>query len=399
MFFLLENNTTDNRMMDKGGIRLSQVSQRGDNKRWEVQGRVRCDKVTKRLVRRLLPGEIAVIQHADLDELAADSLIEARVAAVINTAPSMSGRYPNRGPLRLLQAGVPLIDVKEQFLKHMAEGDWLLLRNGEIYKQARFLTAGILWTRDKVLRRMHEAERNGTLALRHFIDNTLCYARQEKHVFLEWIPPLSLCTPLRGRHALIVARGRNYRADLHALIPYICANRPVLIGVDGGADALLQIGLCPDVIVGDMDSVSDEALRKAKERVVHAYLDGYAPGLTRMQQLGLSALVIPAPGTSEDVAMLLADGHGAELIVAVGTHSYMIDFLEKGRNGMASTLLTRLRLGGKLVDAKGVSQIYSCCCGNAVHGQKDMMLHAFMPEMPLRRRDRHGCQCANPRLQ
>ncbi len=165
-------------------------------------------------------------------------------------------------------------------------------------------------------------------------------------------------TQLEGRHALIVVRGYDYREDLRALRPYIREYRPILIGVDGGADALVENGYTPDLIVGDMDSVSDEVLRCGAEVVVHAYADGHAPGLQRVQDLGVEAIVFPAAGTSEDVAMLLADEAGASLIVAVGTHATLVEFLDKGRQGMASTFLTRLRVGGKLVDAKGVSRLY-----------------------------------------
>jgi uncharacterized membrane-anchored protein len=121
---------------------------------------------------------------------------------------------------------------------------------------------------------------------------------------------------------------------------------------------LCEFGLQPDLIVGDMDSVSDETLRCGAEVVVHAYRDGNAPGLARVQELGIEPVVFPAAGTSEDVALLLADDKGASLIVAVGTHATLIEFLDKGRAGMASTFLTRLRVGGKLVDAKGVSRLY-----------------------------------------
>jgi uncharacterized membrane-anchored protein len=157
---------------------------------------------------------------------------------------------------------------------------------------------------------------------------------------------------------LVVVRGYDYREDLAVLRPYIREYRPILIGVDGGADALIEAGYRPDVIVGDMDSVSDHALRCGAEVVVHAYADGRAPGLQRVQDLGVAAVVFPAAGTSEDVALLLADEKGAELIVAVGTHATLVEFLDKGRQGMASTFLTRLRVGGKLVDAKGVSRLY-----------------------------------------
>jgi uncharacterized membrane-anchored protein len=165
-------------------------------------------------------------------------------------------------------------------------------------------------------------------------------------------------TKIAGRHCLIVVRGYDYKADLDVLRPYIREFKPVLIGVDGGADALVEAGYTPDMIVGDMDSVSDDVLRCGAEIVVHAYPDGRAPGMARVHQLGLPATPFPAAATSEDIAMLLADEKGASLIVAVGTHATLVEFLDKGRGGMASTFLTRLKVGGKLVDAKGVSRLY-----------------------------------------
>ena len=177
-----------------------------------------------------------------------------------------------------------------------------------------------------------------------------------------------------GGTSLIVVRGYHYREDLATLRPYIREYRPVLIGVDGGADALLEAGYRPDLIVGDMDSVSDDALtlRRRDRRARLPRRPGARPGAGR-SELGSEAVVFPATGTSEDVAMLLADDKGAALIVAVGTHATLVEFLDKGRAGMASTFLTRLRVGSKLVDAKGVSRLYRsristlgrCCCSSS----------------------------------
>jgi len=157
---------------------------------------------------------------------------------------------------------------------------------------------------------------------------------------------------------LVVVRGHHHREDLVTLRSYIREFKPLMVAVDGGADTLLEAGYQPSLIVGDMDSVSDRGLMCGAELVVHAYPDGKAPGLARVKALGLDAVVCPAPGTSEDVALLLADQKGASLIVAVGTHNTLDEFLDRGRGGFSSTFLTRLRVGGKLVDAKGVSRLY-----------------------------------------
>jgi uncharacterized membrane-anchored protein len=205
---------------------------------------------------------------------------------------------------------------------------------------------------------MEEARAGLSDQLKSFVGNTLEYLEREHDLLLDRVGVPEIATPLEGRHCLIVVRGYHYREDIATLRPYIREYCPVLIGVDGGADALIEAGYTPHIVVGDMDSVSDRALRSGAELVVHAYRDGTAPGLARVDRLGLPSVIFPATGTSEDVAMLLADDKGASLIVAVGAHATLVEFLDKGRAGMASTFLTRLRVGGKLVDAKGVSRLY-----------------------------------------
>jgi uncharacterized membrane-anchored protein len=324
-----------------------------------MYGVARADRKTKHLVKRLQPGEIAVIQHVDLDEVAADALIAAKVQAVINTASSISGRYPNLGPLKLVRAGIPLLDEAPAELMHkLVEGQAISVIDNLIVQGDAVVGRAKVLDEEQVLAKMARAMVNVRSELRSFVENTLTYAQQEKNFFLGELPKLDLKTKIHGRHVLVVVRGPTYKEDLRAIATYIRDVKPVLIGVDGGADALDEAGFEPDLIVGDMDSVSDEALCSGAELIVHAYPDGRAPGIARIEALRLTAHVYPAPGTSEDVAMLLAHESGAELIVALGTHSNMIDFLEKGRRGMASTVLTRMRIGNKLVDAKGVSQLY-----------------------------------------
>lgn len=325
-----------------------------------LQGTVRADRKTKQLIKRLKPGEIALIHHVDLDEVAADGLIEAKVKAVVNTAPSISGKYPNIGPLKLVKAGIVLLDnAPADLMTRLDEGTNVTLIDNLITVGDNVLGKGQVLDEELVLAQMARAMSNIRVELGHFVENTLTYAQKEKGFFLSELPGLDLQTPLEGRHVLVVVRGPSYKEDLRAISTYIRDMKPALIGVDGGADALLEAGFRPDIIVGDMDSVSDQALGGGAELIVHAYPDGRAPGMERLQALGLQGHAYPAPGTSEDVAMLLAHEKGAELIVALGTHSNMIDFLEKGRRGMSSTVLTRMRIGNKLVDAKGVSLLYN----------------------------------------
>ena len=333
---------------------------RGGERLPGVVGPARIDKRTKRLTKRLRPGDVAVIDHVDLDRVAAEGLVSGGVAAVVNVAPSISGRYPNLGPEVLLAAGVPLVDATgPDIFAHVRDGDRVRVHGGEVYDDdGRVVATGTEQTPELLTAAMAEARAGLAVQLEAFAANTMEYLRRERELLLDGTGVPDIRTKLEGRHALVVVRGYDYRQDLVALRPYIREYHPILIAVDGGADALLEAGLRPDLIVGDMDSVSDEALRCGAEIVVHAYRDGTAPGLARVQDLGIEPVVFPAAGTSEDVALLLADDKGATLIVAVGTHATLVEFLDKGRAGMASTFLTRLRVGGKLVDAKGVSRLY-----------------------------------------
>jgi uncharacterized membrane-anchored protein len=324
-----------------------------------IAGVVRLDRRTKRLTGRLNSGDIAVIDHADLDRVSADSLVAAKVAAVINAQPSISGRYPNLGPDVLIAAGIPLIDnVGSGIFGALKEGTRIRVEGDTVFVLDEPVAKGTLQSAESIAEQMAEAKTGLSAQLEAFAANTMEYMRRERGLLLDGVGVPEIRTSFEGRHALIVVRGYDYKADLRALRAYIREFRPVLVGVDGGADALREVGLTPHVIVGDMDSISDATLRCGAEIIVHAYPDGRAPGLPRVQDLGISPVLFPAAGTSEDIAMLLADEKGASLIVAVGTHATLIEFLDKGRAGMASTFLTRLRLGGKLVDAKGVSRLY-----------------------------------------
>lgn len=325
----------------------------------KIKAPIRIDRKTKNLAKRLTGGEIAVINHIDIDEVAANSLVEGKVRAIINVDQSISGRYPNKGPSILSKKNIPILDnVGMSVFETLKEGDYIEIIDNKIYYEDKEIGEGELLDGAKIKEKLKICYDNLGNELDLFIDNTIEYAKKEKGFILGDLEIPKMETKFKNKHALVVVRGHNYKEDLSTIISYIEEVKPVLIGVDGGGDALLEFGYIPDMIVGDMDSISDECLKKCKEIVVHAYPDGRAPGLKRMEELGLKATVFPAPGTSEDIAMLIAYEYGAELIVALGTHSNMIDFLEKGRKGMASTFLVRLKIGSKLIDAKGVSLLY-----------------------------------------
>lgn len=325
-------------------------------------GTARVDRRTKNLLQRLEPGEIAVIDHEDIDRMAAEGLVQRRPRAVINASRSSTGRYPNLGPLLLCSAHIPVIDDCGPDVMTMAEGTRVVLDGQEIWRltgnQRELVAKGRLLTLEEAEKTLDRSKQSIAAELERFAENTIEYVRDERDVLLEAARLPEVRTDFHGRQVLIVVRGYDYKQDLAALASYIREVDPLLIGVDGGADALMDAGLKPAMVIGDMDSVTTEALLSGAELVVHAYPGGHAPGLERVEALGLECVTYEASGTSEDIVMLLAYERGAELIVAVGSHANLIEFLDKGRKGMASTFLTRLRVGPILVDAKGVGRLY-----------------------------------------
>jgi uncharacterized membrane-anchored protein len=312
------------------------------------------------LVKRLRPGEVAVIDHVDIDRIAAEELIEAGVVAVLNAAPSSSGRYPNAGPLMLARAGIVLVDAPDaKLFDFLKDGDRVRITGGTIYVGDEEVAQGRPLQVAELEREMQEHRQRIDEALGEFAENTVAHVREETDLLTGNIAFPPTRASFRDRHVLIVVRGDRHRRDLKALRAYIRDVRPLIVAVDGGADGILEAGLKPDMILGDMDSASDAALRCGAELIVHAYPDGRAPGRERLVDAGLDHQVIPAAGTSEDVAMLMAYEKGATLIVSVGAHFNLVEFLDRKRGGMSSTFLTRLRIGERLVDAKGVSRLYT----------------------------------------
>jgi uncharacterized membrane-anchored protein len=332
-----------------------------------LAGPVRPGRRTKLLVRHLVRGDIALIDHLDIDRVSAEELIAAGAVAVLNCSPSSSGSYPNLGPQLLVEAGIVLVDLPDDaLLQRLSDGDPLVIRiapaagslTAEVLRKGELLANGEVLDLERVcaeteLRRQEIGE-----ALERFAHNTIDHMREERELLAGRIKLPRFATDFRDRSTLVVVRGVGHQRDLRALRPFIRDMRPVIVAVDGGAAALLEEGLKPDMIVGDMDSAGEAALRCGAELVVHSYPDGRAPGRERLEQMGLSFKLVPAPGTSQDVAMLLAAEKGARLIVSVGSQFNLVEFLDRNRDGMSSTFLTRLRIGEILVDAKGVSRLY-----------------------------------------
>jgi uncharacterized membrane-anchored protein len=325
----------------------------------QVEGIARLGKRTKHLVKRLKPGDVAIIDHEDLDRVSAEELVACGVKAVVNAARSSSERYPNMGPLLLASAGVLLVDAPgAPVFERLKDGDRIVVRGGDIRRDDELIATGEV-QEPVALRQLNDDRRREIgEALEAFARNTVEHMIEERELLVGKLELPRFDTDFRDRPALVVVRGVDHKRDLRALRPYVRDVKPVIVAVDGGADALVEHGFKADMIVGDMDSVSDRTLRMGAELVVHAYPDGRAPGRERVQELGLPHKIVPAPGTSQDIAMLIAAEKGARLIVSVGSQYNLVEFLDKNRRGMSSTFLTRLRVGEILVDAKGVSRLY-----------------------------------------
>jgi uncharacterized membrane-anchored protein len=323
-----------------------------------IRGTARLGRRTKALVKRLGPDDIAVIDHRNLDRIAAEELAACGVRATVNASPSSDGSYPNTGPLTLVRAGVPLIDTRPDLFERLEDGDELEISGARILSGGIVVAEGRRLEANQLARDLDAQRARIDRALRDFTENTLAHLREEGGLLYGTIDLPETRTRFRDRHVLIVVRGTDHVRDLRALRAYIEDVNPILVGVDGGADAIVREGLVPDVILGDMDSAREATLRSGAELIVHAYPDGEAPGAERLRRLALPHTVVPSAGTSQDVAMLMACEKGASLIVSVGAHFNLVEFLGRRRGGMSSTFLTRLRIGETLVDAKGVSNLY-----------------------------------------
>ena len=324
-----------------------------------VSGVARLDRRATRLLQRLHPGDVAVIDVADLDRATADALIAAGVSAVINGQPSISGRYPNLGPEVLVAAGVPLLDsVGTDIFTSVKEGTRLRLDGAALYSGDNQVADGVRQDADSIAVAMADAKQGLSNQLASFAASAQQHMLREKELLLDGVGLPELRTRFAGRHVLLVARSYDFKTDLKSLKHYIREFRPVLVGIDGGADVLRDAGYRPDLVIGDMDAVSEAALREAGEVIAHANEHGRVDGLARVQDLRIEPIIFPTAGTSEDAAMLIAEAGRAKLVVTVGIRATLEEFLDAGRGGMASTVLTRLKLGGRLVDAKAAAQLF-----------------------------------------
>ena len=325
-----------------------------------LTGTARVDRNIDRLLRRVCPGDIVVLDVLDLDRITAEALVEADIAAVVNASPSVSGRYPNMGPEVLVNNGVTLIDeTGPDIFKKIKDGSKIRLYEGGVYAGERRLVRGTERTDHDIADLMREAKSGLAAHLEAFAGNTIEFIKSESPLLIDGIGIPDIDLDLRRRHVVIVADEDSATDDLRSLKPFIKEYQPVLIGVGSGADVLRKAGYRPQLIVGDPEQISTEALKCGAHVVLPADADGHAPGLERIQDLGVGAMTFPAAGSPADLALLLADHHGAALLVTAGHRANIETFFDRTRqDSNPSTFLTRLRVGEKVVDAKAVATLY-----------------------------------------
>ena len=341
-------------------MNLTTMLTRSSSSRPGIVGTVRTDRDINRLLQRLNPGDIAVIDILDLDRITADALVDARVSAVVNASPSISGRYPNLGPEVLVANGIILIDsIGPEVFKKVKDGSTVRVHNGGIYNGDRRLIAGTPRTDADVHDLMTEAKTGLVAHLEAFSGNTIEFIRSESPLLIDGIGIPDVDVDLRNRHVIVVSDGAGAVYDLKNLKPFIKEYQPVLIGVGGGADILRKAGYRPLIVVGDPLLMCNDVLKSGAQVVLPADADGHAAGLERIQDLGVGAVTFPAAGSAADLALLLADHHGASLIVTVGHTASIEEFFDRERQqSNPSTFLTRLKVGAKLVDSKAVATLY-----------------------------------------
>ncbi len=341
-------------------MKMSALLSRNANSRPGVVGTARVDRDIDRLVRRVGPGDIAVLDAMDLDRITADALIEAGVAGVVNASPSISGRYPNLGPEVLVANGIALIDdTGAELFKKVRDGARVRMHSGAVYSRDRRLILGTERGEHEIAELMMEAKSGLVAHLEAFAGNTIEFIRSESPLMIDGVGIPDVDVDLARRHVVIVAEEESAADDLKSLKPFIKEYQPVLVGVGAGADTLRKAGYRPQLIVGDPDQMSADVLRCGAQVVLPADADGHAPGLERIQDLGVGAMTFPAAGSATDLALLLADHHGAALIVTAGHTATLEEFFDRTRvRSNPSTFLTRLKVGQKLVDAKAVATLY-----------------------------------------
>ena len=324
-----------------------------------VTGVARLERDNLQLSRKLKTGDIAVIDHIDIDRTHAEMLVDRGVRAVINVSPSTSGRYPNLGPQILAHAGITLVDhVGPGIWSKLKTGDKIRLQEGNVYLEGNVVATGTELDDAKITGLLKSAQGGLSTQLESLAANSAEHLRREQAMILEGAGVPRLRTKIRKRPVVVVSKTYDYASDLHGLRGYIKDYDPILIGAGAGADALLDAGYTPALVVGALDDLSDRALRQGGEVVITS-ASGKLTAVERLEKTGADAQTFVATGSAEDLALVIADTNDASVIVLVGGHTSLVEFLDRGPTDMSSTFLARLRVGTKLVDAKAVGEFYN----------------------------------------
>jgi uncharacterized membrane-anchored protein len=304
------------------------------------------------LLRRVGPGDVAVLDVVDLDAGTAEQLVRRGVVAVVNASPSTSGRYPNRGPAVLVDAGVALLDdVGSEVFRTLSDGEQVRVAGDALLVGQRVVARGCPQSAESVAASAEHARAGLAAQLTDLTANTTALLLDSREQLLEGVGIPGTRTVLRGRHVLVVTG--SYDGDLGLLKEYLRQHRPVLVGVDDGADLLLERGLRPDVVVGQPEALSDAAVRVARDVVV----PHESPGRSRLEAHGVQPVSFRAAAASEDMALLVVAAQEPALVVAAGLPLSVEHLLDRGREAGAAGLLTRLHVGDRLVSPVAAAEL------------------------------------------
>lgn len=345
----------------------------------------RVDRSTAGLTARLRPGEVAVLDHLDLDRTSAERLLRRGVAAVVNVAPSLSGRTLAGGAQTLVAAGVPLLDdVGTEVLATVRDGQQVVLDicAGTLRVDGRDVASGQVQTVATVRAAELHARARLATSVRTLVEDAGDLLGREAALLLDGAPtaPVALRDLAAGRAVLVVGADPDAAHELALLRGWIRRTSPLLVAVGGGARVLLDSGVVPDIAVGDLADLPEPGARAATtapgepDRAGRpdpaASLAGLAPALTGCELVALdtraatsardhglgATLVETALPPVEAALVLVAAAHPA-VTVCAGMPSTLVDLLDTGRTRAAASLLARLRGEGTLVSASAAAAL------------------------------------------
>lgn len=334
-----------------------------------LHGVLRDCTASGRGLKRLREGDIAVIDAPDITRQLSQRILAAKPAAVINLARFTTGAVPNFGPLMLLDADILLVEgAGVELSQGMRDGKRArILEDGAIAHGEKTIGSGAVVTRAMAEERFGEAQEGLVDHMEAYFGNTIQFIHSEAPLLIDGLGIPDTGVDLHGKKVLIAAPGNNHRNQIKLLRNFIREYEPVIIGVDDAADTLVELGHTPDLIVGNPANIGADTLRSGARVILPAEPDGHAIGLERIQDLGIGAMTFPAATDSAiDLALLLADYHGAELIVNAGTALDLDAIFADSPQAAPAALLTRTKVGAKLVDAQAIANLYTVRSGGGL---------------------------------